>query len=51
MRKTGLWSLFKIATQYNMNTYQEQWAIPEKIQAKKVTGWGRYGISKGIEEH
>ena len=37
MRKTGLWSLFKIATQYNMNTYQEQWAIPEKIQAKQMT--------------
>ena len=41
MRKTGLWSLFKIATQYNMNTYQEQWAIPEKIQAKQVTEGGR----------
>ena len=34
MRKTGLWS------QYNINTYQEQWAIPEKILAKQVTGVG-----------
>ena len=30
MSKTGLWSLFKMATQYNMNTCQEQRAIPEK---------------------
>ena len=29
-----------MATQYNINTYQEQWAIPEKIQAKQVTGVG-----------
>ena len=41
MRKTGLWSLFKIATQYNMNTYQEQWAIPEKIQAEPMAGVGK----------
>ena len=34
MRKTALWS------QYNINTYQEQWAIPEKILAKQVTGVG-----------
>ena len=27
-----------MATQYNMNTYQEQWTILENIQAKKVTG-------------
>ena len=41
-----------MATQYNMNTYQKQWAIPEQIQAKQVT-WVPYqfGISKGIEEH
>ena len=41
-----------MATQYNMNTYQEQWAIPEQIQAKQVT-WvpHQFGISKGIEEH
>ena len=30
----------KMATQYNMNTYQEQWAIPGKIKAKQVTGVG-----------
>ena len=32
-----------MATQFNINTYQEQLAIPEKIQAKQVTwgvGWG-----------
>ena len=33
-----------------MNAYQEQWAIPEKIQAKQVTGVGRHGIFKGILE-
>ena len=32
--------LLKMATQFNMKTYQEQWAIPEKIQAKQVTGVG-----------
>ena len=41
-----------MATQHNMNTYQEQWAIPGQIQAKQVT-WDphQFGISKGIEEH
>ena len=29
-----------MATQYNMNAYQEQWAIPEEIQAKQVTWVG-----------
>ena len=28
----------KTVTQFNMNIYQEQWAIPEKIQAKQMTG-------------
>ena len=27
-----------VTTQYNVNTYQKYWAIPEKIQAKQVTG-------------
>ena len=27
-----------VTTQYNVNTYQKHWAIPEKIQAKQVTG-------------
>ena len=30
----------KMATQYNMNTYQKQWAIPGKIQAKQGTWVG-----------
>ena len=30
--------LLKMATQYNVNTYKEHEAIPEKIQAKQVTG-------------
>ena len=29
--------LLKMATQYNVNIYQEHWAIPEIIQAKQVT--------------
>ena len=32
-----------MATQFNINIYQEQLATPEKIQAKQVTwgvGWG-----------
>ena len=33
-----------MATQYNLNTYQEQWAIPEKIQAKQVWKGGRRGF-------
>ena len=32
--------LLKMATQYNMNTNQEQLGVPEKIQAKQVTRAG-----------
>ena len=39
-----------LSTQYNINTYQEQWATPEIIQPKQVTVVGRHRISKGIEE-
>ena len=38
MRKQDCGHLFKMAAQFNVNTYQEHWAIPEKIQAKQVTG-------------
>ena len=27
-----------VTTQYNVNTYQKHWTIPEKIQAKQVAG-------------
>ena len=30
----------KMATQCNKNTYQKQWDIPGKIQAKQGTGVG-----------
>ena len=36
-----------MATKYNVNTYQEQWTIPEEIQAKQVTGVGGTAIKAG----
>ena len=27
-----------VTTQYSANTYQKHWFIPQKIQAKQVTG-------------
>ena len=36
-----------MATQFDMNTYQEQWAIPEKIQAKQMTVVGETWNSQG----
>ena len=36
-----------MATQFDMNTYQEQWAIPEKIQAKQMAVVGETWNSQG----
>ena len=52
--------LLKMASQFNVNTHQQQWAIPENTQAKQVTGvrktwnfqgyWGKWKFQGSIKK-